>query len=43
MMNGNMGGWYSGFGYGNLMFGVLIGAAAIIVVAVVVKYLSKSK
>ena len=43
MMNGEMGGWHWGFGFGHWIFGLLFWAAVILVVAVVVKYLIKSK
>ena len=43
MMNGEMGSWYFGMGSGNWMFGVLMLAVVIVVVAAAVKYLSKSK
>ena len=41
MMNGEMGGWHWGFGFGHWIFGLLFWAAVILVVAIAVKYLIK--
>ena len=41
MMNGEIGGWHWGFGFGHWVFGVLFSAVVIVVVAAVAKYLIK--
>lgn len=41
MMNGDMGTWQWGFGYGHWIFGVLIWGAVILLIAVAIKYLIK--
>jgi hypothetical protein len=41
MMNGQMGDWHWGFGFGHWSLGFLFWAAVILVVVVMVKYFSK--
>jgi len=41
MMNGDMGSWQWGFGYGHWIFGVLIWGAVILLIAVAIKYFIK--
>jgi hypothetical protein len=38
MMNGEMGGWHWGFGFGHWIFGLLFWVVVIVLVAAMVKY-----
>jgi len=41
MMNGDMGGWHWGFGFGHWIFGVLIWLVVAVAVVAAVRYLVK--